>query len=224
MYKWARGMDGLVVCTIGWHRQCRRFEPSCRQHVHGRPSARSPPPPPSTARSTTGTAACGRCASSSFFIFAGLPPSPPPPLPDKSPPLPLAAVRSGTCSVSRSQQLRLFHFGRGAMRAAGIEPAPSRHKTGDSTTDMAPTKGQHAHTRAQGCHKATTTSHQQVCRACRCRYQFRQVRSMNTYPICLSCRCGATDRSIHLPPHRPYPRLYWGDPLTPCMDRRFAQS
>ena len=32
------------------------------------------------------------------------------------------------------------------MRAVGIEPAPSRHETGDSTADMAPTKGQHTHT------------------------------------------------------------------------------
>ena len=149
-----------------------------------------------------------------FLILAGLPP-PPPPTPDKkSPPPPPAAVRSATCSVSRSQQLRLLRFGGRAMRAAGIEPAPSRHETGDSTTDTAPTKGQHTHTRAQGCHRATTTSHQQVCGVCRCRYQFRQVRSMCTCRYVCPAGVGC-HRSVHLPPHRLYPAppLY---KLRPC--------
>ena len=85
----------------------------------------------------------------------------------KSPPPPPAAVRSGTCSVSCSQQLRLFRFGKGAMRAARIEPAPSRHETGDSTTNMAPTKGPHKHTHTgtgmpQGNYHITPTGMQGV--------------------------------------------------------------
>ena len=41
-------------------------------------------------------------------------------------------------------------FGSRAMQAAGIEPAPSRHEPGDSTTDTAPTTTQYMHTRVPG--------------------------------------------------------------------------
>ena len=47
---WSSCLHHRLVC------QRRRFEPSCRQHVQGRPSARSPPPPPPAARSANGTA------------------------------------------------------------------------------------------------------------------------------------------------------------------------
>ena len=66
----------------------------------------------------------------------------------KSTPARPAAMRSATCSVSCLQQLRLLilRFCGGAMWAVGIEPAPSGHEPGDSTTDTAPTKRQHTHT------------------------------------------------------------------------------
>ena len=48
-----------------------------------------------------------------------------------------------------AHSLRLL-FGSGAMQAAGIEPAPSRHEPGDSTTDTAPTTIHHMHTATVG--------------------------------------------------------------------------
>ena len=69
-------MDGPVVCTIGCHRQRRRFEPYRRLHVQGRPLARSPPPPPSAARSSTSTAGLRQVCLVIFLIFAGAPPPP----------------------------------------------------------------------------------------------------------------------------------------------------
>ena len=53
-------------------------------------------------------------------------------------------------SLAAAAHLLRLLLGSGAMQAAGIEPAPSRHEPGDSTTNTAPTTTHYMHTATDG--------------------------------------------------------------------------